>query len=62
MVPNPPCQQRWPVLATSSRPIMIECSKLKEASVVPVMNGAAGGDTTVNVSSNNLPQRRSCPG
>lgn len=41
---------------------MIECSKLKEASVVPVMNGAAGGDTTVNVSSNNLPQRRSCPG
>lgn len=33
---------------------MIECSRLKEARVVAVMNGEAGGDTTVNVSSMNL--------
>lgn len=52
MLPNPPSQQ--PVLAASSRPFMIECSRLKEASAVAVMNGEAGGDTTFNVSSNNL--------
>lgn len=62
MLPNPPCQQQWPVLTPSSRPIMIECSMLKEARVAAVMNGGAGGDNTVNVSSNNLPQHLSCPG
>lgn len=36
MLPNPPRQQQWPVLAASSRPIMIECSRLKKASVVAV--------------------------
>lgn len=50
------------MLAASSRPIMIECSRLKEASAVAVMNGEAGGDNTVNVSSINLQQRGSCPG
>lgn len=62
MLPNPPCQQPWPVLTPSSRPIMIECGRLKEASVSAVMNGGTGGDNTVNVSSNNLPQHFSCPG
>lgn len=33
---------------------MIECSRLKEASVAAVMNGKAGGDTTFNVSSINF--------
>lgn len=59
-VTNPPCQQQLPVLAPSSSPIMIECSRLKEASVVAVMNDDAGGDTTVNVISVNIPQNRSC--
>lgn len=49
MLPNPLCQQPRPVLAVSSRLIMIDSSRLKEASVVAVMNGDAGDDTTVNV-------------
>lgn len=60
-LPNPPREQQ-PVLAASSRPIMIECGRLKEASVVAMMNGVAGGDTTVNLSSKNLPQHASCSG
>ncbi len=62
MLPNPPCQQQRPVSAASSRPFMIECKRLKEASVVAVMNGKAGGDNTVNVSSKNLPPHGSCSG
>lgn len=41
---------------------MIECSRLKEASVAAMMNGEAGGDSTVNVSSKNLPLHGSRPG
>lgn len=59
-LPNPR-QQQWPALSPSSCPIMIECSSLKEASVIAVMNDKAGGDTTVDVSSINLPQHSSCP-
>lgn len=50
------------MLAPSSRPVVIERGGLKEAGVVAVMNDEAGGDTTVNIRSINMPQHRSCPG
>lgn len=59
---NPPHQQRWPVFATSSRLIVIECSRLKQATVVAMMDWEAGGDTAVNASRKNLPQHGSCAG
>lgn len=50
LAPKSTMQPQVSLLAPGSRPFVIECTKLTDASVMPVMNGETGSDTIVDVS------------